>query len=192
MAIAGASILTQIMGILSDKSGNIATAYIVPAFAFAVIAYYAFVICKKRWCPCIKRYIIVVDCEEGLPLAEFCKTHPFLFFDDFLVIFLGWLFCDFWGDFLMVFLVAFWWLFDGFSGGILMRQPYTFISDIQYSEDCPDFHLRYPVLMRLSWLFSLLDLHRDSNMELRCSFLRATSRTIPRTTYVDITCFGAG
>lgn len=48
MAIAGASILTQIMGILSDKSGNIATAYIVPAFAFAVIAYYAFVICKKR------------------------------------------------------------------------------------------------------------------------------------------------
>ncbi|MBR2856350.1 MAG: L-fucose:H+ symporter permease [Bacteroidales bacterium] len=47
MAIAGASILTQIMGFLSDSSGNIATAYIVPAFAFAVIAYYAIVVCGK-------------------------------------------------------------------------------------------------------------------------------------------------
>ena len=49
MAIAGASVLTQIMGLLSDKFGNIAVAYIVPAVAFAVIAYYAMVICKKQY-----------------------------------------------------------------------------------------------------------------------------------------------
>lgn len=47
MAIAGASVLTQIMGILSDKFGDIAVAYVVPAFAFAVIAYYAIVVCRK-------------------------------------------------------------------------------------------------------------------------------------------------
>lgn len=47
MAIAGASVLTQIMGLLSDKFGNIAVAYIVPAFAFAVIAYYAIAVCGK-------------------------------------------------------------------------------------------------------------------------------------------------
>lgn len=49
MAIAGASVLTQIMGILSDKSGNISIAYIVPAVAFAVIAYYALVVCRKQF-----------------------------------------------------------------------------------------------------------------------------------------------
>lgn len=48
MAIAGASVLTQIEGILSDQSGSIATAYIVPAVAFAVILYYAAVFCKKQ------------------------------------------------------------------------------------------------------------------------------------------------
>ena len=48
MAIAGASILTQIMGLLSDKAGNIAVAYAVPAVAFAVIAYYAIVVCGKQ------------------------------------------------------------------------------------------------------------------------------------------------
>ena len=48
MAIAGASVLTQIMGILSDKFGNIAVAYVVPAVAFAVIAYYAIVVCGKQ------------------------------------------------------------------------------------------------------------------------------------------------
>ena len=52
MAIAGASVLTQIMGILSDKFGNIAVAYIVPAVAFAVIAYYAMVVCGK----CVKKH----------------------------------------------------------------------------------------------------------------------------------------
>ena len=48
MAIAGASVLTQIEGILSDQSGSIANAYIVPAVAFAVILYYAAVFCKKQ------------------------------------------------------------------------------------------------------------------------------------------------
>ena len=48
MAIAGASVLTQIEGILSDQSGSIANAYIVPAVAFAVIPYYAAVFCKKQ------------------------------------------------------------------------------------------------------------------------------------------------
>lgn len=48
MAIAGASVLTQIEGILSDQSGSIATAYIVPAIAFAVILYYAAVFCKRQ------------------------------------------------------------------------------------------------------------------------------------------------
>jgi FHS family L-fucose permease-like MFS transporter len=40
MAIAGAAVLTQIQGIVSDSTGSIMTAYIVPAVAFAVIAYY--------------------------------------------------------------------------------------------------------------------------------------------------------
>lgn len=47
MAIAGAALLTQIQGIVSDQVGSIATAYWVPAFAFAVIAFYAIVICRK-------------------------------------------------------------------------------------------------------------------------------------------------
>ena len=41
MAIAGASVLTQIEGIISDQAGSIATAYIVPAVAFAVIFIYS-------------------------------------------------------------------------------------------------------------------------------------------------------
>ncbi|MEG1611626.1 MAG: L-fucose:H+ symporter permease [Alistipes sp.] len=40
LAIAGAAVLTQIQGIVSDHTGSIMTAYIVPAIAFAVIAYY--------------------------------------------------------------------------------------------------------------------------------------------------------
>lgn len=48
MAIAGASVLTQIEGILSDQSGSIAVAYIVPAIAFAVILYYAAIFCRKQ------------------------------------------------------------------------------------------------------------------------------------------------
>ena len=47
MAIAGAAILTQIQGILSDMS-NITTAYWVPAVAFVVIAFYSIKICSKQ------------------------------------------------------------------------------------------------------------------------------------------------
>ena len=47
MAIAGAAILTQIQGILSDMS-NITTAYWVPAIAFAIIAFYSIKICSKQ------------------------------------------------------------------------------------------------------------------------------------------------
>jgi FHS family L-fucose permease-like MFS transporter len=46
MAIAGAAVLTQIQGIVSDMS-SIALAYWIPAIAFAVIAYYSIVICKS-------------------------------------------------------------------------------------------------------------------------------------------------
>lgn len=48
MAIAGASVLTQIEGILSDRSGSISVAYIVPAIAFAIIFYYAAVFCSGQ------------------------------------------------------------------------------------------------------------------------------------------------
>lgn len=47
MAIAGAAVLTQIQGIVSDSVGSIAYAYVVPGFAFAVVIFYAFVICRK-------------------------------------------------------------------------------------------------------------------------------------------------
>jgi len=46
MAIAGAAVLTQIQGIVSDSS-NIKFAYWIPTIAFAIIAYYSLVICKK-------------------------------------------------------------------------------------------------------------------------------------------------
>jgi FHS family L-fucose permease-like MFS transporter len=46
MAIAGAAVLTQIQAIVSD-SFNIKSAYWIPTFAFAVIAYYSLVVCKK-------------------------------------------------------------------------------------------------------------------------------------------------
>ncbi len=47
MAIAGAAVLTQIQGVVSDQSGSIRIAYYVPAIAFLVIAYYAAVIQRK-------------------------------------------------------------------------------------------------------------------------------------------------
>lgn len=47
MAIAGAALLTQIQGIVSDQAGSIAQAYWVPAFAFAVVVFYSSVICRK-------------------------------------------------------------------------------------------------------------------------------------------------
>ena len=47
MAIAGAAVLTQIEGIVSDQSGSIATAYWIPAIAFMVILFYSAYICRK-------------------------------------------------------------------------------------------------------------------------------------------------
>jgi len=46
MAIAGAAVLTQIHGIVSDIS-SITVAYWIPAIAFAIIAYYGIIVCKK-------------------------------------------------------------------------------------------------------------------------------------------------
>jgi FHS family L-fucose permease-like MFS transporter len=50
MAIAGAAVLTQIQGIVSD-SASIQLAYWIPTVAFAIIAYYGLVICKKQDSP---------------------------------------------------------------------------------------------------------------------------------------------
>lgn len=47
MAIAGAAVLTQIQGIVSDQAGSIKLAYWVPAFAFMVIAYYGLFVAKR-------------------------------------------------------------------------------------------------------------------------------------------------
>ncbi len=47
MAIAGAAVLTQIQGVVSDQSGSIKLAYWVPAIAFLVIAYYSTVVYAK-------------------------------------------------------------------------------------------------------------------------------------------------
>ncbi len=47
MAIAGAAVLTQIQGIVSDQAGSIVVAYWVPAVAFAVVAYYSIVVCRN-------------------------------------------------------------------------------------------------------------------------------------------------
>ena len=46
MAIAGAAVLTQIQGIVSD-SFNIVVAYWIPTIAFLVITYYSIVVCRK-------------------------------------------------------------------------------------------------------------------------------------------------
>jgi FHS family L-fucose permease-like MFS transporter len=48
MAIAGAALLTQLQGILSDQSGSIRFAYLVPAAAFAIIAYYSLTVARNR------------------------------------------------------------------------------------------------------------------------------------------------
>lgn len=48
MAIAGAAVLTQIQGIVSDQSGSIKLAFWVPAVAFIVIAWYSAVVSRKR------------------------------------------------------------------------------------------------------------------------------------------------
>ena len=48
MAIAGAAVLTQIQGIVSDQAGSIKLAYWVPAIAFMIIAFYSAFICRKQ------------------------------------------------------------------------------------------------------------------------------------------------
>lgn len=48
MAIAGAAVLTQIQGIVSDQLRNIQLAYWVPAIGFIIIAYYGIVVCRKQ------------------------------------------------------------------------------------------------------------------------------------------------
>ncbi len=48
MAIAGAAVLTQVQGIVSDQAGSIRFAYWVPAAAFMVIAFYAALIRKPQ------------------------------------------------------------------------------------------------------------------------------------------------
>lgn len=48
MAIAGAAVLTQIQGIVSDESGSITLAYWVPAIAFLVVAYYSVFVGGKQ------------------------------------------------------------------------------------------------------------------------------------------------
>ncbi len=47
MAIAGAALLTQIQGIVSDSAGSIMVAYIVPAVAFSVIVVYSLFVAPK-------------------------------------------------------------------------------------------------------------------------------------------------
>ncbi|WP_032134664.1 L-fucose:H+ symporter permease [Alistipes onderdonkii] len=47
MAIAGAAVLTQVQGIVSDQVGSIKMAYWVPAVAFMVILYYSIAVCRK-------------------------------------------------------------------------------------------------------------------------------------------------
>lgn len=48
MAIAGAAVLTQIQGMVSDTAGSIKLAYWVPAAAFLVIAFYGAFVCRKQ------------------------------------------------------------------------------------------------------------------------------------------------
>jgi FHS family L-fucose permease-like MFS transporter len=47
MAIAGAAVLTQIQGIVSDQAGSIKLAFWVPAIAFICIAFYSMFIKQK-------------------------------------------------------------------------------------------------------------------------------------------------
>ena len=48
MAIAGAALLTQMQGILSDQAGSIKFAYWIPAIAFIIITYYSFTIARSK------------------------------------------------------------------------------------------------------------------------------------------------
>lgn len=48
LSIAGAAVLTQVQGIVSDHTGSIMSAYIIPAIAFTVIAFYAYFVARKQ------------------------------------------------------------------------------------------------------------------------------------------------
>lgn len=48
MAIAGAAVLTQIQGIVSDEAGSITLAYWVPAIAFLIVAFYSLFVAHKQ------------------------------------------------------------------------------------------------------------------------------------------------
>ena len=48
MAIAGAAVLTQIQGIVSDQAGSIKVAFWVPAVAFMIILYYSAVVSRRK------------------------------------------------------------------------------------------------------------------------------------------------
>lgn len=48
MSIAGAALLTQLQGIISDHTGSIMTAYLVPGIAFAVVAFYGYFVARKQ------------------------------------------------------------------------------------------------------------------------------------------------
>ena len=48
MAIAGAALLTQLQGILSDQAGSIKFAYWIPAIAFIIITLYSFTIARSK------------------------------------------------------------------------------------------------------------------------------------------------
>jgi FHS family L-fucose permease-like MFS transporter len=48
MAIVGGALLPPVLGIISDKTGNIQNGYIVPLICFAVIVWFAFVRGKNR------------------------------------------------------------------------------------------------------------------------------------------------
>ncbi len=48
MSIAGAAVLTQIQGIVSDQTGSIEKAYLVPAVAFAVVTLYGILVASRQ------------------------------------------------------------------------------------------------------------------------------------------------
>ena len=48
MAIAGAALLTQLQGILSDQVGSIKYAYWVPTIAFTIITVYSITIARSK------------------------------------------------------------------------------------------------------------------------------------------------
>ena len=56
-AIAGGAVLTQIQGYVSDSTGSINIAYLVPLICFVFIAYYGAVACRKDLPPRVQARI---------------------------------------------------------------------------------------------------------------------------------------